>query len=80
MCPGSNRRGSGKAAQLITCEIKKSLGFVLACALRGAHGAAWTNGQVGPFTCHHSDGGVKQPLRAGSFQPLGTDLPDYSGI
>lgn len=35
MCPGSNRRGSGKAAQLITCEIKKSLGFVLACALRG---------------------------------------------
>lgn len=28
MCPGSNRRGSGEAAQLITSEIKKSIGVV----------------------------------------------------
>lgn len=80
MCPGSNRRGSGEAAQLITCEIEKSIGFVLVCMFEGVHRAAWANGEVGSFFCYHSDGGIKQPLTMGSFQLLGTGLPDYKGI
>lgn len=48
MCPGSNRRGSGEADQLITFEIKKSIDFVLVCVFKGGHRAAWAMGRLGP--------------------------------
>lgn len=38
------KRLRGDAAQLITCEMKKSIGLVLGRVLAGFRGAAWSDG------------------------------------
>lgn len=64
MCSGSNRGGSGVAAQLIACEIRKSVGFSLSltnrpwvqCMCGSIMGPTRPiDGQVGPF-CSQSNG------------------------